>query len=135
MKHGKHRYDKSIKKRKRKLLVFFLVFVIVLISVAFIISSTYGNVEKPEANEIVENTIPEEPEEVELPPEQFEIVDISDLPDKYQGYTVVGKLVIDKLGVTQKILDTTADEALKLGVTKFWGPDINEPRKSMFIRT
>ena len=100
---------------------------IVLISVTFVISSTYCNVEKTDTNEITNELIPEEPEEVELPPEQFEIVDTSDLPEKYQGYPVLGKIIIEKLGVTQKILDTTEEKALKVGVTKFWGPDLNEP--------
>ncbi len=126
MKQAKHRYNEKTK--TKKFIPIFLVFVIVLISVAFIISSTYGNVEKPVENETTEEPIKEEePEEVELPPEQFEIVDTSDLPEKYQGYPVLGKIVIDKLGVTQKILDTTEEAALKFGVTKFWGPDLNEP--------
>lgn len=113
MKQAKHRYNEKTK--KKKFIPIFLVFVIVLISVAFIISSTYGNVEKPVENETTEEPIKEEePEEVELPPEQFEIVDTSDLPEKYQGYPVLGKIVIDKLGVTQKILDTTEEAALNL---------------------
>ena len=135
MRQTKHRYE--VKKRKlniKKVGMVFLIFIIVLISVVFIISSTYGKVLQSDNNEIIEEAIPEEEPEVEIP-EQFEIVDTSDLPEKYQGHIVLGKIVIEKLGVTQKIFEDTTKEALKIGVTKFWGPDLNEPRQFMPFRT
>ncbi len=129
-KHAKHKYvhDNKYKiKIIRTLAIIFILFALVLLFVAFKIPFTYGNVNKPENNEIIETPVTEEPEQIE--PEQFEIVDTSDLPQKYQGHTVLGKIVIEKLGVTQKILEDTTNESLNLGVTKFWGPDLNEPRQ------
>lgn len=54
-----------------------------------------------------------------------EIVDM-DIPETMGEYSVLGKLVIDKLGVEKNILDKTTDSSLKLSVTKFYGPNINE---------
>lgn len=53
-------------------------------------------------------------------------VDINNVPDKMEGYNVLGILVIDKLGIEKKILAKTEDSSLNLGVTKFYGPDLNE---------
>lgn len=54
------------------------------------------------------------------------IVD-ADIPDTVGGYRVLGQLVLEKIGVTQNILTPTEDESLKLGVTKFYGPQIDQP--------
>ena len=48
------------------------------------------------------------------------------LPDKMGNYTVIGELVIDKIGVKKNILNKTETESLDLSVTKFYGPKINE---------
>ena len=67
------------------------------------------------------NTIQEEVEE-----KKYEDVDI---PEKLGGYDVLGQLVIEKIGVRQNVLSKTENASLKLGVTKFYPPqvDINEP--------
>lgn len=57
---------------------------------------------------------------------QKNIVDV-DIPDTVGGYNVLGQLVLEKIGVTQNILSKTEDESLKLGVTKFYGPQIDQP--------
>lgn len=54
-----------------------------------------------------------------------EIVD-ADIPETMGEYGVLGKIVIDKIGVEKNILDQTTDASLKLSVTKFYGPNINE---------
>lgn len=54
-----------------------------------------------------------------------EIVEI-DLPEKMGNYTVIGQIVIDKIGVEKNILNKTEDASLNLSVTKFYGPKINE---------
>ena len=67
------------------------------------------------------NTIQEEVEE-----KKYEDVDI---PEKLGGYDVLGQLVIEKIGVRQNVLSKTENASLKLGVTKFYPPqvNINEP--------
>ena len=61
-----------------------------------------------------------------------QIVDVSDMPDKIHGYSVVGKIVIDKLNVSTYILKLPSRETdvindtLKYGATEYWGPEINE---------
>lgn len=54
-------------------------------------------------------------------------VDINKIPDKMGEYKVLGLLVIDKLGLEKNILEETTDSSLALSVTKFYGPDLNEP--------
>ena len=57
--------------------------------------------------------------------EEKNIVDV-DIPDTVGGYNVLGQLVLEKIGVTQNILDRTEDDSLKVGVTKFYGPKIDQ---------
>lgn len=42
------------------------------------------------------------------------------------GYTVIGKIKIPKIGLEDVILEKTTDDSLNLGLTKFWGPEMNE---------
>lgn len=58
-----------------------------------------------------------------------------DLPNKLGNYTVIGQLVIDKIGIKKEILDRTEDASLDLSVTKFYGPSINEKRKFLYNGT
>ena len=57
--------------------------------------------------------------------EEKNIVNV-DIPDTVGGYNVLGQLVLEKIGVTQNILDRTEDGSLRVGVTKFYGPKINQ---------
>lgn len=54
-----------------------------------------------------------------------EIVPVDDMPKSMGKYTVVGKIVIDKINVEKYILDKTTNNSLDLAVTKFRGPEIN----------
>lgn len=65
--------------------------------------------------------------------EQFEMVDVSDMPDSMKGYTVIGKIVIDKIGMQSYILGKGTNESLNLAVVKFWGPHINDPRQLLYL--
>lgn len=108
---------KTRKKSGKKKLVFFLVIIIILI-----IPAIYWK----ENKNIVENTITNVEPNYEVTEENMtEIVD-ADIPDTMGDYSVLGKIVIDKIGVEKNILDQTTDESLKLSVTKFYGPNINE---------
>lgn len=46
---------------------------------------------------------------------------------KIGNYKVIGKIIIDKIGLEDVILEKTTDTSLNLGLTKFWGPGINKP--------
>lgn len=54
-------------------------------------------------------------------------VDTIDIPDQIGSYTVVGKIVIDKIKIEQYILDTEDLASLELGTRKKYGPNLNEP--------
>ncbi len=56
-----------------------------------------------------------------------EIVNVDYIPEKMGNYKVLGRLVIDKIGVDNNILEVCDDDSLKLSVTKFYGPGVNEP--------
>lgn len=43
----------------------------------------------------------------------------------YQGYDVIGKIVIEEFGIEQYILDSKDDKALECGVTKLYGGTLN----------
>ncbi len=42
------------------------------------------------------------------------------------GYAVIGKIKVPKIGLEDVILEKTTDDSLNLGLTKFWGPEMNE---------
>lgn len=108
---------KTKKKSGKKMVVFFLVIIIILT-----IPAIYWR----ESNNIVENTITNVEPNYEVTNENMtEIVD-ADIPDTMGDYNVIGKIIIDKIGVEKNILDQTTDASLKLSVTKFYGPGINE---------
>ena len=58
-----------------------------------------------------------------------EVVENINMPDKIENYNVLGKIVIDKVGIEQYILEVPNKEqtmeALELGVIKFYAPDFN----------
>ena len=48
------------------------------------------------------------------------------LETHYEGYEVLGKIKIEKLNVEQYILNSSDDSALKKGVTKLYGGELND---------
>ena len=46
---------------------------------------------------------------------------------KIGQYDVIGKIIIDKIELEDVILEKTTETSLNLGLTKFWGPEINKP--------
>lgn len=51
---------------------------------------------------------------------------IEEMPEKIKGYSVIGKIVIEKIGVEKYILGKTTNESLKESLTKFYGSGVNE---------
>ena len=130
MKRAKH----DNKKMERVILVIVMLMILVALFFIIFIISPRGNKNKPRIDNVVGNLIEEEPivePEPEPEPEKFEMVDTSDLPDTIGGYQVLGKIVLDKIGIEQKILYASQeqqDDALNNGVAWFYGPYVNEPR-------
>lgn len=62
-------------------------------------------------NTVTENEIAEEKKE--------QVIQIG-------GYMVIGKIRIPKIGLEDVILEKTTEDSLNLGLTKFWGPEMNE---------
>ncbi len=125
-----HRGRRAIKKKINKKKVVGVIFVIMIIVFFVVNMLSEKKDDEQEINTSAElsntpqnttNTIQEEVEE-----KKYEDVDI---PEKLGGYDVLGQLVIEKIGVRQNVLSKTENESLKLGVTKFYPPqiDINEP--------
>lgn len=77
-----------------------------------------------EENEVIDTAKIEENYEDKNTTEE-ELIQVN-LPDKLGDYTVIGQLVIEKIGIEKVILSKTTDESLNLSVTKFYGPNINE---------
>ena len=75
------------------------------------------NIVDESSNSIEENT---DNEQIENEEKQEEI-------KKIGKYNVIGKIIIEKIDLEDVILEKTTDTSLNLGLTKFWGPEINKP--------
>lgn len=125
-----HRGRRTIEKKINKKKVVGVIFVIIIIVFFVVNMLSKKKDDEQEVNTSVElsntpqNTTNDIQEEVEE--KKYEDVDI---PEKLGGYDVLGQLVIEKIGVRQNVLSKTENASLKLGVTKFYPPqvDINEP--------
>ena len=117
---GKRMIKKKINKKKVVLVILVIIVVIMLLinlkRETNQEAETLSNLETNILEENTNNTVSEDTK-------KYENVDI---PEQLGGYNVLGQIVLDKIEVRQNILYKTEDEALKLGVTKFYGPKINE---------
>ena len=77
--------------------------------------------EQKESNEI-ENNVTENKVVENKVQEKIDINTVKEI----KGYKVIGRIKINKLNYEYIILDKTTTESLKLGLTKFWGPEMNE---------
>ncbi len=122
---GKRMAQKKINKKK----VVGLILVIAII--VFLVVNAYGKNEYKENNnvetssQVTNNT--QETNSISEGEEEKKYEDV-DIPETLGDYDVLGQLVIEKIGVRQNILSKTESGSLKLGVTKFYPPevDINE---------
>lgn len=124
------------KRNKQKSKKIFILIGIALIIIGIIISIKFfykdegkeykqeeqeiSNNENP-SNELIEEQLPETEEKIENKEDKQpkEITQIG-------GYKVIGKIKIDKINLEDVILEKTTNKSLDLGLTKFWGPEMNE---------
>ena len=48
------------------------------------------------------------------------------LQSTYKGYDIEGIIEIPKINIIYPIINKTSEQAMKVSVTKFWGPAVNE---------
>ncbi len=138
MKHSKHAAVKKINKKTKRIIIIISIIVILIVSlICFISLRNKNNSKKNEP--VAENIVEEEPtnEVTEQVQESFEMVDTSDMPSTKGGYGVLGKIVAERIGLDNYILNKTTNASLNLAVTWFWGPDdnnrtVNDPRKYVY---
>ena len=59
--------------------------------------------------------------------EKFENIQVGEtIESSYKGYNIEGIIEIPKINIKYPILNKTSDQAMKISITKFWGPEINE---------
>ena len=58
--------------------------------------------------------------------EEETVAEVEEMPFQIDGYKVLGKISIEKIGSEQYILDSTEDDALEEGVGKLYGPNLND---------
>lgn len=101
---------------KSKIVMFFATIFLILGVIGLII---FFNKEIPQEKEIDQKQLASISDFVNI--EKEEII------EQIGGYKVIGKIIIDKINLNDVILEKTTDESLNYGITKFWGPNINEP--------
>lgn len=108
---------------KDKVINFLCVILVIVIIVSLIlIVRRYTTVEKNE--EKLSNIVSEVYEKINTSEESTEVTKIQEV--EIQGYSVVGVLKIEKIALEYPILGITTNDAMKISITKFWGPDLNE---------
>lgn len=117
------RAKKSNKGKLALGIIFIIIILTVFIVLKFVMNNQDSNNVAPQ-EETKDNVI-----SVEIEPEKpkvDEIVPVDDMPNKMGIYSVLGKIVIDKIGVQKYILDRTTNNSLDLAVTRFGSePQIN----------
>lgn len=138
MKHGREKRQEVKNRKKRNLIIALVAILIIAVSIIFyILRINQTDMEEPTEFEYdnqnsIENLVVDEPQEQEPETPGIEMVDVSDMPSKANGFKVLGQIVIDKIGIKCYIYDTSSkserEKALKVGTVRFYGPDLNEPR-------
>lgn len=126
---SKHSKGKRLKKSNtgKRLKKIILVIIIIACLIALGVLLWKDKPEEPIIENSIENQIVEEELIEEQKVVQDEIVSVTDMPNTISGYTVIGKIVIEEIGISNYIVGKTTEESLKVAVTKFWGPSINTP--------
>ena len=95
--------------------------IIALVVVIAMIIFRYGNNYKneKEVSAILANI--EEEFQKEITEETTETIEA-----EYKGYKIEGIIEIPEINIKYPIINTTNEETMKLSITKFWGPEVNE---------
>lgn len=95
--------------------------IIALVVVIAMIIFRYGNNYKneKEVSAILANI--EEEFQKEITDEVTETIEA-----EYKGYKIEGIIEIPEINIKYPIINTTNEETMKLSITKFWGPEVNE---------
>lgn len=101
--------------------VIIFILVIALIAVLAMIFVKYGGNYKNEKEVSATLNILEQELENKSSKNEEEILDV-----EYKGYKIEGIIEIPKINIKYPIINQTNEEAMKLSVTKFWGPQANE---------
>lgn len=119
MAHGKHSLhsysnayedyeDEEISNRKKVLTIVLIIIIIAIVAFGIFCAKNLNDIKKNESNNTVENdTVVEQ------------------MISTYQGYNVLGKIVVDEFEVEQYILDSKEEQALESGVIKLYGGTLN----------
>jgi len=94
----------------KKIAIIVLVIALVIIVAVFAVHTV--NKRKEEKTNAETNTIAEENVE-------------DNMPNQYEGYNVLGELVIEKIGLDKYIVDSKEDDAMAKAPTKLYGADVN----------
>lgn len=123
---------RAVVKNKKGKIVFILIFVLILAIVGgFFVYNSYSNNEEP-SEEYVNTSILVEGAIQDMnvlgAMHQEDVVEESNIPDEVNGFKVLGQIVMEKIDVTQNILNKTNSKSLQSGVTRFYGPKkVNQP--------
>lgn len=93
----------------KKIAIIVLVIALVIIVAVFAVHTV--NKRKEEETNAETNTVEEE------------VAD--NMPKQYEGYDILGELVIEKIGLDTYIVDSTEDDAMAKAPAKLYGTDIN----------
>lgn len=93
----------------KKVIIVILIIAIIIAAVG--VSVYFIKFRKPAEEEVVETA---------------EEVDESKLPKTYEGYEVLGQIVIEKVGIENYILDSTETDAMDKAPVKLYGETINQ---------
>ena len=105
-------------KMKKAYDVILIILIIAALVVGFMIFKKYYN------NHLNEEQIIETIAQIE---EDFASLEEGEsLESTYKGYTIEGIIEIPKINIIYPIINETSEQAMKVSVTKFWGPGVNE---------
>ena len=115
--------------KEQKVKIIVVVSTVILLGLSLIIYLAYSNMKEKEllSEGVQKGVAVEQPENeidntIEPNVQQIAV----DMPEEMKGYSVIGKIVIEKIGLEKYILNKTTKESLKESVTKFYGPAVNE---------
>ncbi len=97
------------------------VLIVALIVVVAMIVIRYGG------NYLNEKEVSSSLETIEEELNKEETQQSESLPElEFKGYKVEGIIEIPKINIKYPIIDHTNEETMKVSITKFWGPQVNE---------